>query len=145
MKEKFDILDLMDVKGRQYTTEETAFLKKKYPKKKFLIKYVIWKQHRRNGLYLSVFEDKDPYRIRKSAIDHSVEVIATRLPSDKEYEELIGNFGCSSRIINAFYYKNIEDVIYEDKAAYNVDTPQEFINECRKRGYTKAPDLFSNI
>lgn len=145
MKKKFNVLDLLGVKGRCFTEEETAFLKKKFPKKKFRIKYIIWKQHRKNGLYLAVFEDCNPFRIRKSAVDHSVEVIASRLPCDKEYEELIGNLGCNSRIISAFNYRTIEDVIYEDKKEYGVDTPQEYINECRKRGYTQAPNLFTNI
>ena len=135
----------MSVKGRQFTEDETKFLKKKFPKKKFRINYVIWKQERKNGLYLAVFEDRNPGRIRKSAVDRSVEVIASRLPCDKEYDELIGNIGCSSRIISAYYYENIEQVIEEDKRAYNIDTPQEYINECRKRGYTRAPDLFSNL
>jgi len=144
-KKKFDVLDLMSVKGRLFTEEETEFLKKKYPKKSFRIKYIIWKQKRTNGLYLAVFEDKNPHRIRKSAVDHSVEVIASRLPCDREYEELIANFGCSSRIITAYNYRTIEDVILEDKREYNIDTPQEYIDECRKRGYTRAPDLFSQI
>jgi len=141
---KFDVLDLMNVKGRLFTDQETEFLKKKFPKKSFRINYIIWKQKRHNGLYLAVFEDRNPHRIRKSAIDHSVEVIASRLPSDKEYDELIGNFGCSSRIITAYYYANIEEVIGED-LKYGVDTPQEYINECRKRGYTRTPDLFSKL
>jgi hypothetical protein len=144
-KEKFDVLDLMSVKGRLFTDEETAFLKKKYPKKAFRINYIIWKQKRHNGLYLAVFEDRNPGRIRKSAVDRSVEVIASRLPCDKEYEEIIANFGCSSRIITAYDYENIEQVVEEDKRAYNIDTPQEYINECRRRGYTRAPDLFSNL
>lgn len=135
----------MSVKGRQFTEDETNFLKKKYPKKEFRIKYIIWKQKRTNGMYLAVFEDRNPHRIRKSAVDHSVEVIASRLPCDKEYEEIIANFGCSSRIITAYNYRDIEGVIWEDKEKYGVDTPQEYINECRKRGYTKAPDLFSNL
>lgn len=143
--DKFDILDLLSIKGRPFTQEEMDFLKTKFPKKKFRINYIIWKQERKNGLYLAVFEDRNPGRIRKSAVDRSVEVIASRLPCDREYDELIGNLGCSSRIISAYNYKTIEDVILEDKREYNVDTPQEYINECRKRGYTRAPDLFSQL
>jgi hypothetical protein len=149
MKSKKDnwnrVLELASIRGRQLTDEEKQFLRTNYPRKAFRIKYVIWNQKRTNGLYLSVFEERLTKRIRKTEVDNSVEVIASRIPSEIEYDEIISNFGCCSRLITAYHYETIEDVILEDKREYNINTPKEFIDECKKRGYTRTPDLFSEI
>jgi hypothetical protein len=139
--EKFNLLDLSEVKGRRFTEEEKNFIKKKIPKKKYKIKYCIWKQVRKNDMYILFVIDYFSERGRPSAVDKAIEVIATRELSDIEYEEEIENFGCCNRIMKTYNYKDVDYLIYEDKKV-GVDTPQKFINECRKRGYTKQPDLF---
>jgi hypothetical protein len=138
---KFDIIDLYGVKGRRFTEAEKKFLRKKLPKSKWKIKYCIWKQERRNGLYILFLIDHFPGKIRPPAMDKAIEVIAKRDLTDAEYEEQIENFGCCNRVYQCYDYKDIEWLIHED-SLYGVKTPQEFINECRKRGYTKQPDLF---
>jgi hypothetical protein len=133
--------DLYNVKGRKFTDKEKAFLRKKLPKSKWKIKYCIWKQERRNNRYILFLIDHFPGKIRPPAMDKAIEVIVTREISDLEYEEQIENFGCCKRVYECWDYLDIEYLIHEDQK-YGVKTPQVFINECRKRGYTKQPDLF---
>ena len=53
-----DLYTLSQVKGRRLTIEEKQFIKKHVPKKKFLVKYCIWKQNRINGAYIMLIIDK---------------------------------------------------------------------------------------
>lgn len=136
-----DLYTLSQVRGRRLTDEEKQFLKKHVPKKKYLAKYCIWKQHRHNGAYILFIIDKFPNKVRRTAMDNSIEVLETRQLTDEEYNEQIENYGCASRIYECYDYKDIEWLIHEDSLMGAV-TPQSFINECKKRGYTKQPDLF---
>ena len=136
-----DLYTLSLIKGRRLTPEEKSFLKKHISRKKFLVKYCIWKQNRINGAYILLIIDKFPNKVRRTAMDNSIEVIETRALTDAEYDEQIENYGCASRIYECYDYRDIEWLIYEDTMMGAI-TPQSFINECRKRGYTKQPDLF---
>lgn len=137
------LTDLYSIKGRRFTEEEKAFIKKHIPKRRFLVKYAIWKQHRKNGLYIVFIIDNFPLRGRPTAMDHAIEVISTRELTEHEYNEEIENYGCNNRVMKCWDYKDVDWLIYEDKNV-GAETPQKFINECRKRGYTKQPDLFGN-
>jgi hypothetical protein len=121
----------------QYTDEELQFIMDNLGKKKFRIKYAIFRQHSHKGLYISFIIDRMPYATRRTVAYNSYEVICEREISDKEYIEECQNFGCGSRTLHVYYYKNIELLIEEDKL-YNVDTPQKFIDECVKLGYTES-------
>lgn len=135
--------ELYNIKGRRFTPDEIKFLKSKLPKKKWLVKYCIWKQKRINGLYILFIIDHFPNKIRKTAMDNSIEVISTRMLSDYEYNEVIENYGCNKRVYQCFDYATIESLIHEDKKCQAI-TPTEFINECRKRGFVKQADLFGS-
>jgi hypothetical protein len=134
--------DLYDVHDRTFTEEEINFLKKMIPKKYYTVKYCIWKQVRKNNLYIAFVIDYFPDRVRACAADQALEVFATRKLSDKEYQEEIENFGCNHRVMKIYNYNDVDWLLEED-SGYGVTTPPEFVNECRKRGYNNTPDLFS--
>lgn len=46
----------------------------------------------------------------------------------------IQNFGCNKRRFTVWNYQKVEQLIADD-LLYNVETPEAFVNECRKRGY----------
>lgn len=144
-KEKFDVLDLMSKpKNERFTEEEKEFLRKKYPRKKSRIRYGIWKNEQRNGLQIVVFTEFHTWGGRRPGVDNSVEFIAEQPLSQKEYEEYIENFGCTSRVYLMYRYKNVEQVMIEDKNC-GYETPQAYINACRDRNLTEAPNLFTNL
>ena len=145
MKEKFDILDLMDKpKDKRFTEEEKAFLRKQYPRKRSRIRYGIWKQEQRNGHQLVVLIEDHIHGGRRPGLDNSIEFIAEQPLSELEYNECIENFGCNSRTYSMYRYTNVEQIMRED-AKCGYETPQVFINECRRRDLTEAPNLFSDI
>jgi hypothetical protein len=135
--QKFNILDLMDKpKDQRFTEEEKMFLRKQYPRKRSRIRYGIWKQEQRNGHQLVVLIEDHIHMGRRP--------IAEQPLSELEYNECIENFGCNSRTYTMYRYTNVEQIMRED-AKCGYETPQVFINECRYRGITEAPNLFSNI
>jgi hypothetical protein len=120
--------------GYKFTEGEKNIIKREIPKESYLVKYALWKQERKNQLYICIAIDKNPRRTRKAAIDNSLNVIATRDISDIEYEEEIENFGVNKRIINLWNYDVIETLIKED-LKYGVATPSHFISYCKNEGY----------
>ena len=144
-KEKFDVLDLMSKpKNERFTEEEKEFLRKKYPRKRSRIRYGIWKNEQRNGLQIVIFTEFHLWGGRRPGVDNAIEFIAEQPLSKKEYEEYIENFGCTSRVYLMYRYKNVEQVMIEDTNC-GYETPQKFINECRNRKLTEAPNLFSDL
>ena len=143
--QKFNILDLMDKpKDQRFTEKEKMFLRKQYPRKRSRIRYGIWKQEQRNGHQLVVLIEDHIHMGRRPGLDNSIEFIAEQPLSELEYNECIENFGCNSRTYTMYRYTNVEQIMHED-AKCGYETPQVFINECRYRGITEAPNLFSNI
>ena len=144
IQKEMTLSDLWDKpKDQQFNEEEIAFLKEQFPKKKFLAKYGIWKQKRHNGLYITFIIDNFPGRVRPCAADHSIEVICTRELTDQEWLEEIGNFGCNSRVMTAWDYQFIEELIAEDEK-FGISTPEKFIKECRRRGYGSINENIDN-
>jgi hypothetical protein len=143
-KQTFDVLDLASKpKDQRFSEEEKAFLRKKYPRKRSRIRYGIWKQEQRNGMQIVIMIEDHIHMGRRPGVDNSIEFIAEQPLSEKEYEECIENFGCNSRTYTMYRYENVEQVMRED-AKCGYETPQKFINECRYRGLTEAPNLFSD-
>lgn len=142
MKTKLSIYNLWSKPlDQKFTETEIEYLKKQFPKKKFLIKYGVWKQERKNEKYITFIIDNTPYRIRPCAADRSIEVIATRKITNIEWLEELQNFGCNSRVMQAWNYKYIEQLIKGDKR-YGIETPEIFIEYCKKKGYSgQEPQL----
>jgi hypothetical protein len=125
--------------SEQYSEEEIQFLKSVIPKKKFKVKYCIYRQERYNGLYIAFVIDSDPGRTRQTAFFQGCEMICERELSDDEYHEEIVNFGCNNRVLTVWHYKDTNQLVQED-LKYGVKTPEEFIKEFKYReqyGFTK--------
>jgi hypothetical protein len=137
------LMDLHAVKGRRFTDEEKDFIRKHVPKSKFKARYCLWKQERRNGLYILFIIDHFPNKVRPTAMDRAIEVVVSRDLTEHEYNECIENYGCVNRIYETYHYRDVEWLIHEDQLV-GAKTPEIFINECRKRGFTKQPDLFGS-
>lgn len=127
----FEVLDLYSKPpSYKFNEEEIELIKQYEPKSNYTIKYCIWKQHRINGKYIC-FAIELCRQARKSAFEHSVQVICERELTDVEYQEMIENFGTCNRRFLVYNFDNIEKVIAMDKL-YNVKTPQQFIDRCQK-------------
>jgi hypothetical protein len=141
--EKFNVLDLMDKpKDQRFTEEEKEFLRKKYPRKESKIRYGIWKNEQRNGKQIVILTQFARIPGRKPGLDNSIEFISEEPLSEKEYEEYIENFGCTSRVYLMYRYENIEQVMRED-AECGYETPEKFIRECRFRELSEQRNLFT--
>jgi len=124
---------------KQFSQEETNFIKSHNPKNKYIIKYAIWRQERINNAYACFIYDLFPGRTRKCAADYSLDVICTREPTDAEYDELIDNYGNWSRVMHMWEYKTIEGLINDELLNGN-KVPEKFIKEFNYRkeyGFTK--------
>jgi len=127
----FNFLDLYSKPpSYKFNKEEIELIKEHMPKTKYTIKYCIWKQHRMNGKYI-LFVIENCSSTRKSAFEHSIEVICTREITDIEYQEEIENMGCNNRRFEAWSYATIDQLIEADKR-YQVKTPQIFIDRCKR-------------
>lgn len=125
------------------TEKEKATIRKKYPRKHSKLRYGIWKNEQRNGLQIVILNQFQIQQGRKPGMDNAIEFIAEVPLSEKEYEEGVANWGMIPRAYLMYKYKTIEQVIREDlKCGYK--TPDVFIKECKKRGLTEAPNLFTN-
>lgn len=124
-------------KDKLFDDEQVKILKSWHPKSKYLIKYATWKQERKNDMYILFIVDQMPNRVRKSAVDHSIKVVCTRELTDDEHTECVQNIDCWNRVMRTWSYKTIEQLI-EDDQNIGIETPQEFIDHCRKHGWTST-------
>jgi len=144
-KDKFDVLDFI-MRKEPLTEEEKAFIRKKFPRSKTRVRYGIWKQEQRNKLQIVILTEFNRRQLaRRPGVDNSIEFICEYPMCEKEYEEAVGNFGMNSRVYSMFKYYTVQDVMIEEEREYGIKTPQEFVNECTKRGLTRAPDLFTEL
>jgi len=127
-----DKLDSLMEQKERFTEKEKAFLKKHYPKSRWLIKYALFRQHSPQGKYVCFIIDTMPNQERKGGIQNLWDIIDTRPICNTEYEELIENLGCNNRRYEVWYYKAIEQLIEADKR-YDIDTPEIFIKACKDK------------
>ena len=129
-----DILELYDKPANyKFSDIEIEFIKKHCPIYKFKAKYAIYKKKSKKGKQIGFFIDQIPCQHRKSGVENHWEFITERKLTKLEYEEMIHNFGTNTRRFIVWMYDNIESLIQDDLKC-NIDTPQEFIDECKKRG-----------
>lgn len=117
---------------RDLTEDEIHFLKKEIPKNRWRCYYAIWRQERKNDKYIALLIDFDAGCRRRAAIFRSIDIISERELTDIEYHEQILNFGGSSRRLKVWNYNNVSQLITDDQK-YNIETPQKFIDEVKKR------------
>jgi hypothetical protein len=132
-----DITDFFDKEYRQrmLTDEEKKFIRSKIKKNSYRAHYAIYKKESPKGCQLAWILDSDPAQQRKSGYLVQYEVITSREINNKEYDEIIENWGCNNRRFREYIYNNVDEMIYEDQK-YNIETPEKFIEECRRRGYS---------
>lgn len=139
--EEITLLDKLYYKPSdyRYNQEESNLIKKYYPKSNFLIYYAFYRGKSRYNAYIVFIIDKMPQHPRRSGVENKWEKICSRPISNDEYEEFIANFGCKhwgTRRFRLFYYKDIQFLQNEDMK-YGIETPEIFVKECIKRGYSK--------
>ena len=120
--------------------EDVDFLIKyinEYDRKDYCIRYSFYKKDSRYNAYIAFTIDSMAHSPRKSGVENMWEIFCTRPICDIEVEEEAQNWGCGKRRFKTFYYKDIETLIEED-LKYGINTPQKFIDECKKRGYTSG-------
>lgn len=129
------ILDLMD-KKEPFTKEEKEVVREFLRRDKFVIKYGIYTKKSNKNCYISFIIDSNRNQQRRTLAYNNFKIICQREISDLEFEEQVENFGCNPRILEVFYYRDIETLIKED-LKYNINTPEKFVKECKSLGYTK--------
>lgn len=128
-------------KIEQYSDDEFRFLKKYIKKKNYMIKYGFYNKESSIKKQIAVILDLEPNKNRKTGAENNWEIISSRSMTDKEIEEfIIHYFRNSYKRFLVFYYKNVDKLIYDDDKL-NAETPIQFINQCRDRGYSGSFQL----
>ena len=135
LSEKMQVLELYSKQeSYKFSDEEIKLIKKHTPKSGFKIRYAFYNKNSYKEKYIVFIIDSMPTSYRRSGVENNWEYFCEREISDIEYLEQIQNFGCNKRRFTVWNYQKIEQLIADD-LLYNVETPEAFINECRKRGY----------
>jgi hypothetical protein len=123
-------------KTEDYTDEEFNFLKKQIKNKKFTVTYGFYNKESAMKKQIAVIIDQIPFMNRRTGVENNWEYIETRDITNLEIEEYINFYfrGSYKRFI-VHYYNNVDKLIYDDKKL-NAVTPDNFIEQCRKKGYT---------
>ena len=96
--------------------------------------YAFYKKKSRFGAQIAFIIDQMPYSWRRSAVQNNYEFYCKRKLSDIEMNEIIANQNVYIQRFIVWYYRDIDYLINEDKK-YGIDTPKEFIVECKRRGF----------
>lgn len=118
----------------EFSEEEVKFLKKSISKDRFVGMYVFYTKESSKDLHIGFIIDQQPQRDRRSAYQNYFEIFCTRPLTNIEYDEMIRNMGSGNRRYLTYWYNCVEQMIIEDKK-YHLDTPEDFITECRNRGF----------
>jgi hypothetical protein len=122
-------------KQDDFTKEEIQLIFKELKSKKIKVKYCFYQKESAQKKQLAVIYDLIPNQSRRTGVENNWEVISTRLISDLELIDYIKNYFQSSyKRFLVFYYENIDKIIYLDKK-FNVNTPENFIDESLKRDF----------
>lgn len=123
-------------KKEEYTDEEFNFLKKEIKNKKFTVTYGFYNKESSQKKQIALVINTDPFMTRRTGVENNWEYIQTREITNLEIEEYINfHFRASYKRFLVFYYTNVDKLIYDDKKL-NAVTPDNFIDQCRKKGYS---------
>ena len=123
-------------KTEPYTVDEIKFLKSQIKNKNYVVKYGFYNKESAMKKQIAVIFDLMPNLGRKTGVENNWEIISTRKITDKEIEEFITfYFRNAFKRFLVFYYKNVDKLIFDDMRL-NAETPNKFIEQCRKKGYS---------
>lgn len=123
---------LLDLYHRgKHSSDDVEFIREHY-KNTYVGIYFVWKQHRKNNLYIGymIYNNSCP---RKAAMFKTIVIIDERKLASHEWEEMIGNYGCHNRVIIEWSYATLEKLI-EDDLKYGVTTPVQKYEERLAKG-----------
>lgn len=123
-------------KFEEYTSEEFKFLKKYIRNQNYKVSYGFYNKVSAKKKQITVVLDTMPFQMRRTGVENNWEIITTRSITDQEIEEYINQYYRSSfKRFLVFYYNNVDRLIHDDKKLQAV-TPDNFIDQCRKKGYS---------
>ena len=135
-------------KIEEYTAEEFKFLKKQIKSKNYKVSYGFYNKVSAKKKQIAVVFDTMPFQMRRTGVENNWEIFATRTITDYEIEEYINEyFRNSFKRFLVFYYSNVDRLIHDDEKLMAI-TPDSFIDQCRKKGYSGTFQLkleYSNI
>jgi hypothetical protein len=123
-------------KTDDFTEKEVVFLKKYIRKRNYKVNYGFYNKVSSKKMQIAVIFDLIPNQIRKTGVENNWEIICSRPITEKEIEEFIRHYfkGSFKRFL-VFYYKSIDKLIHDDKKL-GATTPEVFIEQCKKKGYS---------
>jgi hypothetical protein len=120
----------------KFSDKEKSFLKKNVNRSKWQIIYCLFTQKSSQNRYVGFFVDYMSNNPRgRTPAHYSMNVISKRNLNDKEIDWEIENYGRSNRRFSGSWVTSILWVIDMDRQ-YGVETPKEFIDICKEKGYT---------
>lgn len=123
-------------KADSYSDDEFKFLKKYIKRQNYKVNYGFYNKVSSKKMQIAVLFDLIPLQNRRTGVENNWEVISTREITDKEIEEVINHyFRNSYKRFLVFYYTNVDRLIHDDKRL-EATTPDKFIEQCRKKGYS---------
>lgn len=128
-KVKDRIFDIYRADGK-LTQEEFDFLKKHVDRNSFIAVYGVWKQNRRNGLYLT-FMTYDNFTARRAAFWKSIVNCGERPLTDHEFDEELWNIRFRTRVAVGYDYKDLATLMQEDMK-YGIFTPNEIVEKIQE-------------
>jgi hypothetical protein len=134
------ILELWN-KPEEYSTDEISILKKYIKSKNYKVKYGFYNKESSMGKQVAFIIDTIPNMGRRTGSENNWTIISERNMTSKEIEEYIMHYFRSEyKRFLVFYYKNIDKLIYDDQRL-EAETPTDFIEQCRIKGYSGSYQL----
>jgi len=128
-------------KKEEYTSDEIGFLEKEIAKKNIKVNYGFYRKESSMKKQIAVIFDLMPNQSRRTGVENNWEILFSRPITEKEIKEYIQHYFRSSfKRFLVFYYKNVDKLIFDDNKL-NAETPEKYIEECRKRGYSGSYQL----
>lgn len=128
-------------KEEEYSEEEFKFLKNYIRKQNFKVSYGFYNKISSKKKQIALIFDIIPSQMRRTGVENNWEIISTRQITEKEIEEyIIHYFRDSFKRFLVFYYNNVDRLIHDDNRLDAI-TPDNFIDQCRKKGYSGTYQL----
>lgn len=119
-----------------YSSDEIKFLTNYIKSQNIKVSCGFYNKVSSKKMQIAVIFDLIPSQMRRTGVENNWEIVSTRKITDKEIQEFITHyFKNSFKRFLVFYYKNVDRLIHDDKRLDAI-TPEVFIDQCRKNGYS---------